>query len=230
MPANLRHTSAATFLLRDWIEPELHYLNMFVRPGDVFIDVGANIGLFTLKAAKVASKVISVEPGSEAGSQLKANVALNGYSNVTIVPKALADKAGSATLHHVPLGDDPQAFSLLSGDTAEAGETVETTTLDLLVKDLGLARVDVVKMDVEGAEELVIAGAQETLTRDHPTVIFEANCPTLLERGGRNDGAWNGLAAQGYRFYRLADGRLESLSTMPKEFGNIIARHPSREV
>lgn len=232
VPPTMRHTSVGTFLLRDWSEPELRHLDLFIKPGDIFIDVGANIGLFTLKAARIASRVIAVEPGAEAGGQLKANVALNGYTNVTIVPKALSDSAGSAVLHHVPLGDDPQAFSLLSGKDAEEGEQVETTTLDLLVRDLDLPRVDVIKMDVEGAEELVVKGAEEVLSRDHPTVLFEANCPTLLERGGRNDGAWNALSVHGYRFYRLVwrkvnAPRLEPLHAMPDDFGNIIAMHPS---
>src|SRR3954462_5528777 len=73
VPADMRYTSVATFLLRDWTEPELRELQLFVRAGDIFIDVGANIGLFTLKAASIvgrSGRVIAVEPGLAASRLL----------------------------------------------------------------------------------------------------------------------------------------------------------------
>ena len=81
---------------------------------------------------------------------------------------ALADSIGQATLHHIKLGDDPQAFSLLSDGTDSEGENVPVTTLDALAIELGLDRMDCIKIDVEGAEERVIAGARESLSRWHP--------------------------------------------------------------
>jgi FkbM family methyltransferase len=231
VPADMRYTSVATFLLRDWTEPELRELQLFVRPGDVFVDVGANIGLFSLKAALIVGRngrVIAVEPGLAASRLLAENLALNDLPHVRQVRTALADSIGQATLHHVNLGDDPQAFSLLSDGTDSEGENVPVTTLDALAAELGLDRMDCIKIDVEGAEERVIAGARESLGRWHPTVIFEANCPTLTDQGLPADGAWNQLRDLGYRFYRLADGAMSELTRMPTEFGNIIARHPSR--
>jgi FkbM family methyltransferase len=226
VPSDMRFTSVTAYLLRDAVEPELNYLQDFVRPGDVFIDVGANIGLFTLKAAPRAARVVAVEPGEEARRQLDANVALNGFTNVALVPKALSDAPGRAALFHNPLGHDPQAFSLISDGTDSETETVELTTLDLLVRELGLPRVDCIKIDVEGAEGQVIAGAGETLAAYHPTVIFEMNCPTLMKARGDASAAWNALAAQGYGFYRLSDdGALEPLTTRPTEFMNVVARH-----
>jgi FkbM family methyltransferase len=231
VPADMRYTSVATFLLRDWTEPELRQLQLFVRPGDVFVDVGANIGLFSLKAALIVGRkgrVIAVEPGLAASRLLTENLALNDVPHVRQVRTALADSIGQATLHHVNLGDDPQAFSLLSDGTDAEGENVPVTTLDALVAELGLGRMDCIKIDVEGAEERVIAGARESLGRWHPTVIFEANCPTLTDQGLPADGAWNRLRDFGYRFYLLTDGAMSELTRMPTEFGNIIARHPSR--
>jgi hypothetical protein len=100
--------------------------------------------------------------------------------------------------------------------------------LDALAAELGLDRMDCIKIDVEGAEERVIAGARESLGRWRPTIIFEANCPTLTDQGLPADGAWNRLRDFGYRFYLLTDGAMSELTRMPTEFGNIIARHPSR--
>ena len=230
VPADMRYTSVATFLLRDWTEPELRQLQLFVRPGDVFVDVGANIGLFSLKAALIVGRkgrVIAVEPGLAASRLLTENLAFNDVPHVRQVRTALGIN-GQATLHHVNLGDDPQAFSLLSDGTDAEGENVPVTTLDALVAELGLGRMDCIKIDVEGAEERVIAGARQSLGRWHPTVILEANCPTLTDQGLPADGAWNRLRDFGYRFYLLADGAMSEVTRMPTEFGNIIARHPSR--
>jgi len=116
----------------------------------------------------------------------------------------------------------------LSDGSDAQGENVPVTTLDALAAELGLDRMDCIKIDVEGAEERVIAGARESLGRWRPTIIFEANCPTLTDQGLPADGAWNRLRDFGYRFYLLADGAMSEVIRMPAEFGNIIARHPSR--
>lgn len=229
VPADLRYTSVMTYLMRDWTEPEMRQLDRFLGAGDVFIDVGANIGLFTVKAARLVGpggRVVAVEPGAEAAARLEHNIALNGYSHAQVVQKAIADKIGTATLHHIPTGNDPQAFSLLSDGTDLPAETVETTTLDALVGEAGLARVDVLKIDVEGAEPLVIAGAGETLQRFRPLVIFEANTTRLDPEGRSTTQSWAALAGHGYGFYRLVSGRLMPLSAPPVEFCNIVAVHP----
>ncbi|QRG07711.1 FkbM family methyltransferase [Xanthobacter dioxanivorans] len=231
LPADLRFTTTSVYLLRDSVEPEVRYLDKFVRPGDVFVDVGANIGLFTLKAATIASRVVAAEPGADAGLQLTQNLALNGFKNVTIVPKAISDTVGKAVLFHNPLGDDPQAFSLINDGTSTDSEEVEITTLDTLVADLGLTRVDCIKIDVEGAEDRVIGGAARTLETFRPTVIFEMNCPTLVKDGGDTAGAWKALAAHGYHFFQLEDnGALKPLSARPTDFGNYVALHPQGRV
>ncbi|QFR32724.1 FkbM family methyltransferase [Ancylobacter sp. TS-1] len=228
VPPDLRFTSVTAYLLRDAVEPELNYLQKFVGKGDVFVDVGANVGLFTLKAAPQAGRIVAVEPGAEAGGQLDANIALNRFDNVAVVRKALSDTPGNAALFHNPLGHDPQAYSLVSDGSDAGSETVEVTTLDLLVRDLALPRVDCIKIDVEGAEGQVIAGAADTLAAYHPTVIFEMNCPTLVKADGDTGAAWNRLAALGYSFAKLDDeGGLHALATRPADFMNVVARHPA---
>lgn len=231
LPADLRFTTTSIYLLRDNVEPEVRYLDKFLRRGDVFVDVGANIGLFTLKAATIASRVVAAEPGADAGQQLRQNLALNSFTNVTIVPKAISDSVGKAVLFHNPLGDDPQAFSLINDGTSTDSEEVEITTLDNLVADAGVSRVDCIKIDVEGAEDRVIGGASKTLDAYHPTVIFEMNCPTLVADGGDTEAAWNALAAHGYRFFHMQDdGALKPLTKCPSAFGNYVALHPQGRV
>lgn len=228
VPADLRYTSVTSFVLRDWSEPELRELHQFVSPGCVFIDAGANIGLYTLKAARLAGPdgiVVAVEPGTTAADRLAANVALNRFATVRLVRKALSDRNGTAVLHHVSAGGDLQAFSLLGDSATRDGEEVATVTLDTLVEELKLPRIDCIKMDVEGAEPMVVEGARRSLERWHPTILFEVNSAILHRRGERTDGCWERLEAMGYRFWRLQQGRLVSIAEVPSDFCNVVAMH-----
>lgn len=231
-PANLRYTTITAFLLRDWVEPELRELDRLLSPGDVFVDIGANVGLYTLKAARLVGpngRVLALEPGAEAYRHLVSNLALNAFDWVTALKVAASDSEGEAVLHHVPLGDDPQAFSLVANARAVEGETVRTVTLDQLVREQGLDRVDVIKVDVEGAEPMVITGAADTLARLKPAVIFE--CNAHINAGGDTGAAgetWDLLAEAGYRFFRLKAGAFVAIDEPPADFCNAIAVHGSK--
>ncbi len=231
-PSNLRYTTVTAFLLRDWVEPELRALERLLQPGDVFIDVGANIGLYSLKAARLVGPsgyVLALEPGAEAYGHLVSNLAMNAFPWATPVKIAASDAEGQAVLHHVPLGHDPQAFSLIANDRAVDGEVVATVTLDELVDRVGLDRIDLIKIDVEGAEPLVLAGAARVLTRLRPAVIFE--CNAHINAGGQIGAAgeaWTILASAGYRFFRLVDEAFVAIATPPVEFCNVIAVHAAR--
>jgi FkbM family methyltransferase len=231
-PADLRYTTITAFLLRDWVEPELRELDRLLSPGDVFIDVGANVGLYALKGARLVGptgRVLALEPGAEAYDHLVANLGLNAFDWATPIKVAASDVSGEAVLHHVPLGRDPQAFSLIANARAFEGEVVETLTLDSLVARCGLDRVDLIKIDVEGAEPLVIAGAGNMLARLRPAVIFE--CNAHLNAGGETGAAGEAramLAQANYRFFRLVDGTFVSIDRPPVEFCNVIAVHANR--
>jgi FkbM family methyltransferase len=232
VPPDFRYTSVTAFLLRDWVEPELRELDQLLSPGEVFIDVGANIGLYALKAARLVGpggRVVALEPGQAACDQLVANLALNDFRCVEVVRKAASDNDGHAVLHHVELGNDPQAFSLIENLSAgDRGETVETVKLDTMVAAMGLTRIDLIKIDVEGAEPMVLAGARECLARFKPAVIFE--CNAYLNAGGDSTAAtraWDLLAGLGYRFERLARGKFAPIDKPPTDFCNVLAVHPA---
>ncbi len=231
-PADLRYTTITAFLLRDWVEPELRVLDRLLSSGDVFIDVGANIGLYALKGARLVGptgRVLALEPGREAYDHLTSNLALNAYPWVMSLKAAASDVAGEAVLHHVPLGRDPQAFSLIANDRALEGEVVETLTLDGLIARCGLTRVDLVKIDVEGAEPMVLAGAGAMLGTLRPAVIFE--CNAHINAGGDTGAAgeaWTMLERAGYRFFRLVGDRFTAIDAPPAAFCNVLAVHADR--
>ncbi|WP_337997627.1 FkbM family methyltransferase [Oleispirillum naphthae] len=232
VPANLRYTTLTAFVMRDHLEPELHHLPRLVRAGDVFIDIGANIGVYSLRAASLAGpqgRIVAVEPGADALAALRRNMALNPERAVTVVAAALGDHTGTATLYHVGNGYDPQAFSLLSDETANGEESVPLTTLDAMCADLALAQVDCVKMDAEGVEPLVLAGGRATLERFHPAVILEMNIATLGRRSSPTHQAWDFLEGLGYGFHRIIDDAPVKLSAPPQDFCNVIATHPAND-
>ncbi|CAN5118617.1 FkbM family methyltransferase [soil metagenome] len=232
-PADFRYTSITAFLLRDWTEPELRALDRLVKPGDVVVDVGANIGLYALKAARLVGadgRVVALEPGAEAYAHLSANLAMNAFPWARAVKLAASDNDGEAVLHHVPLGRDPQAFSLIANARAVEGETVATLTLDTLATREGLDRIDLIKIDVEGAEPLVIAGATRVLAHQRPAVLFE--CNAYINAGGSGAAAgeaWTLLAAANYRFFRLIGDRFEPIASPPAAFCNVLAVHAERQ-
>ncbi|MCW0181203.1 MAG: FkbM family methyltransferase [Zavarzinia sp.] len=231
LPADYRYTSISCYLLRDWAETELHYLDRLVGPGDVVFDVGANIGIYTLQAAPLVGSgglVVAIEPGQLSAGRLAANIALNpGFSQVRLVRKAASDHIGRAVFYHVPLGDDPQTYSLLNDGSNAETEEVELTTIDQLMAELAPGRLDVLKIDVEGAEALVIAGASDTIARHRPIILFEVNADLQKQRGDDTASAFHAIAAFGYQFFiRQADGRLSPRESVPEEWGNLTAVHP----
>lgn len=227
VPGNLRYTTVTAYLLRDRLEPDLHFLPNLLGRGGVFVDIGANIGVYALRAASLVGaegRVIAVEPGAEALEALNRNLALNPQLSVTVVPKALSDHEGEATLHHVGAGYDPQAYSLVPDASAVGGETVPLTTLDIVCRDAGLTRVDVVKIDAEGVEPQVLAGGRETLERMRPIVISEMNSHIQSGRRDVTDQVWRFLGELGYTFHRVVDDRLVTITEPPDTFCNVVAR------
>lgn len=142
------------------------------KPGDVFLDVGAYIGWFTIQAAKAvgpSGKVVALEPDTYNRGQLEENLALNGLSSCTVVPVAAWFEAAEIGWR----ADDVPVWSKV--DRASHGGSVRAVTIDSLVDDLGLAKVDWIKMDIEGAEVEALQGAQKTLARFRPDLFIEVH-------------------------------------------------------
>jgi FkbM family methyltransferase len=156
---------------------------------------------------------------------LRKNVKLNGFRQVEVYPLALSEKSGTANLY--AHGHGASSFTL--GATEEGREhfvTVETVTLDSILDRDGIERVDVIKMDVEGAEELILRGAIRVFGRCRPAVIFETNAEAIANLRLSPRGAWDFLAERGYRFYAMqSDGALHPIEQ--PESANTIALHPS---
>jgi FkbM family methyltransferase len=147
-----------------------------LHPGDVFVDVGANIGYFSLLAARKVGpegRVIAVEAVSELATAVRANAQLNGFSQVEVVDAAASDSVGEVELM---LAEHPGGATISSADTPPdlvGRRTVRTVTLDSLWADGRRPAPTLVKIDVEGAELPVLRGMAGLLRTHAPRVLCE---------------------------------------------------------
>lgn len=171
-------------------EPDLVklFLSRLAPDRDV-VDVGANIGFFTVLAAKrlTTGRVLAAEPTSAAFSRLSQNIAINGVEKKVILYNGLiSDQPSLATLDIVPGREE---YSSMGGivhpsvaGQAKQTETIQALPLDDLVKEHTL-HPGLIKVDVEGAEGMVFAGAQQTLREFRPIVLSEFSRPLLAKNG-----------------------------------------------
>ena len=173
--------------LQKLYEPYItNYLLKFFKPGDLFIDIGANVGYYTLLAAHItgpSGKVIAFEPEESNYSTLVKNVTLNKFTNAVCIRKAAGEGTGSATLYLNPLNDGGNSLNVLTeyyddrkGWTRNEvlrrfprknlEQKIETISFDTYTEQFPLPNVScTVKIDVEGAEYAVLKGMKEFLKR-----------------------------------------------------------------
>ncbi len=143
----------------------------------VVLDIGANSGLFTLLACTINPKtqVIAFEPAPEVLHQLEANIKANGFENRCVIQsEAASDANGTATLH-LPLESWTSASLNVDGYHGLAGNTItiKTMTVDSIAH--AYPTINLIKIDVEGFEDKVLEGMQETVNRCAPVIILECN-------------------------------------------------------
>ena len=140
-----------------------------VKEGDIVVDVGANVGMFTVKAALSVGdkgKVIAIEPIEENFELLKRNIEFHNLNNVYIIRKAIGRKKGKTTMIKSLLSATHQLKEIKDFKNPEFSiqeVDVEVDTLDNIVKEFSINRIDLLKIDVEGAELEVLKGAKESL-------------------------------------------------------------------
>lgn len=223
LPAQWRGVAKLVYTFRERYEPEMQWLRRQLRPGDVMVDVGACHGIYTvLGAARVgrSGTVVALEPARESFRVLQRNVALNKLTNVIAICAAAAESNGVATLYH-----DPDSSRNSLGRTRgqpEDSELVDTTTIDSLFMSHSITRLDLLKIDAEGAEAKVLGGAVKTLRAWHPAVLLEVNPGASEELGSSSSESLELLEGMGYKFFRVQQGRPEILSGSPRG-GNVVA-------
>ncbi|MGL4424510.1 MAG: FkbM family methyltransferase [Gemmataceae bacterium] len=165
---------------------ETALFNSVLKPGMTFLDLGANWGYFSLLAATrvgPTGRVHSFEPDPRILALLRQNVALNQFQNVTIHPVAASDGPGELRFTGFSETGGNWGISTLAGDGTNAF-TAATVAVDPYLDQQGVDQVDFVKMDIEGAEDLALAGMDAGLRRGrYRQLMIELHPGRLAERG-----------------------------------------------
>ena len=178
------------------------------KPGDLMLDVGANMGQHSLIAAWHGMRVHAFEPLPRLALRLKANLALNRLAErVSVFEFAVSAVEGSATLHEMDRADDGSHSLLASGTERIRSEVqVRTVTIDGHLKAQSCGPPAIIKIDVEGAEALVLDGATQTLSEGRPVVIVETGDRLAHTLGESADSVIDRLLQRDYRVFQIPEG------------------------
>lgn len=220
--------SITTYVLLEqerWFEKEADFLPHLLKPGMTVVDIGANLGVYSLPMARLVGpqgRVFAYEPGSATRELLTASRGLNTAQNLEIVGAALSDSAREGRLQ---FGHSSELHALGEGGQ---GERVRITSLDAENAAHGWAAVDFLKIDAEGEEERILAGGREFFAHHSPLVMFE------VAAGDKNsDTLRSAFVALGFRIFRLLNGApilvpvAPNEPTLPFEL-NLFAARPDR--
>ncbi len=189
---------------------EARLVQRLLDPGEVFWDVGANVGYFSLVAAVALAnrgQVVALEPGQNAATRLRENIALNPYSNIKVYQLAASDTAGEARLYLAPDLADSSASLFMPGQSQGGYETCRTVPLDRLLREEALPGPQLLKMDVEGAELAALKGAAALLDNFSPLLLIEMEEKNLRAAGASKAAIQQFLSGFGYRPAFLSKGR-----------------------
>jgi len=193
-------------------EPEMaHLVEEFLPRNRDVIDVGANVGFFAVKFAKLIArqKVLAVEPTENALRFLRDNLRRNEVDNrVTVFPGVASDKEGSVELNFIAGKEEYSSIGVIAHPSV-AGQNqdlikVSAKTLDSLAEENSIS-AGFLKVDVEGAEHLVFKGAKEILKKHRPIVLSELCDPLLRRNNSSAQEVIQMLRDQSYDIYDAGD-------------------------
>ncbi len=198
-------------------------LRRLIPRDGIVIDVGAHAGQYSKLFATLADRgfVYSVEPGSYARLILRIALCANRLRNVAILPMALGERSGVMTLKMPVKRSGAYGFGLSHlgpTDRSErmAAEIVPLATLDDVIAELRLERLDFIKADIEGWEMHMIRGGSASLRRFKPALLLEMTERGFARAGDTLAGAWQVLEELGYRAYVARGDTLVALEA-PRE-------------
>jgi len=220
-----RGVSKLLYIFRENYDEELAYLNKKLKKNSVFIDIGGCIGIYSLVASRIMSgtgKIITFEPSLKSYDRLNYNIKLNKIDNIKVYNIALGDKCETARLYH---HEDSSRNRIGISKDFIGYEDININTLDEIMRDEKPDKIDLIKVDVEGVEELVFKGGKDTLTNFHPDIIFEVNTEAQKNMDLKPGEEISFLKSLGYEFFEVtSDGNIEIYKSSPS-VNNVIAIH-----
>ena len=212
----------AYFTYKRWLEPTPFALRNYVKPDTWVVDVGSNLGFYTLLFSRWVSgagKVLSIEPATENYAELQSMIASEGLSARVIAVQAVA----SETDGYLRLKLNPESHA--DHRIADSGIATKSVRLDSLLEQNGKPRVSLIKIDVQGAEPRVLLGGMGTLSEFAPAVYMEVDDRALMESRSSAVELIDWMLGLGYVPYSVKGKNLspalsmEEISTMLRKLG-----------
>ncbi|AFY71573.1 methyltransferase FkbM family [Thalassoporum mexicanum PCC 7367] len=211
-----------------WFEQEMEFWQEWLKPGMVVIDVGANAGIYTFVAAQqvgASGKVLAVEPFADCIAYMQETCRLNQLEWVTVCAGAASDRNGTIKFMTQNASELNMVITEEQSNLEGGGnyDQVDCFTLDHLVEQEGLTRVDFLKVDAEGHEMQVFQGSDRLLKEFAPIILYE----NIAGASGANLPVANYLRAQGYQLFYYQPFAMQLIPlgdrTDLAEFLNVIA-------
>lgn len=179
-----------------------------LQPGGTFIDIGAHIGTLTLKGAKAvgdSGTVMAFEPNPATFAKLSENVKVNQWDRVQLFQLAVGEKPGRLPLYLGVLGNTGTASLSQKFTGGKEFVEVDIVRLDDMIAKANLSRIDVIKIDTEGAETQIIRGAHDTLAKFRPVMVMETIDNHLTKMGSSLAELDALMIADGYQIGKRTD-------------------------
>lgn len=224
--------------LDEWIQQHIYFLGYFeprgiryiknqLYEGEVFVDIGANVGAYSLVASGLvgrSGKVIAFEPASKSFLRLSKNISMNGLTNIIPERKAVLDKNSQIELY-ISNRHNMGMSSIFHHDS-ESGisEKVEAISLDDYAEKKNIPRISVIKIDIEGSEMLALRGMGKIIENFRPRILIELKEETLTESGYQVNDIEEYLIHSGYEKYIINEqGNVSNdLKQQPENYYNYL--------
>jgi len=204
------------------------YFKKLIKTGDVFFDIGAQIGYYTIIASTRVGKkghVYSFEPFPPSFQVLRNNIQMNNFQNVSLYNLAVSDKKEYTWLYLQNRENSGSATFISSKQffkQEKAGyiTKVECTTIDDFIREKNIQKVDLIKIDTEGAEPKVLSGMQNLLSSGCPKILIEINEKQLNSFGYFKEYIYEYLSDRGYKAYDISGNKIKLISKYVE--GNLV--------
>jgi FkbM family methyltransferase len=173
-PNNQIDGGRGILLYKEKIEPLMEFGSSLISDNSVIIDGGANQGIYSMAFAckSKSNKIFAIEPFKYCHKIINYNKKINKFNNIKIIKKVLSNKIAS---YKIDYSNNIGTSSIIYNWGGKKVLNVKSTTIDILKKEYKLKKVDIIKLDIEGAEVLALQGALKTIIKFKPKIIMECN-------------------------------------------------------